>query len=235
LSAQAAAGPSVTVRVSDTGAGIPSHMLDRVFELFAQANHSSARTQTGLGIGLALVRALAELHGGNVRATSGGPSCGSEFIVTLPLLDSSAIELPESVSATPPVNQATLRLLIIDDNEDLASGLATYLAERSGHDVRIAHTGESGIETACEFLPDAVLLDVGLPDIDGYEVARRLRNHDGLEHLPLIGISGFSSEADKERARRAGFDRYFVKPIAYDVLHDVLAAHIAPAAGRATG
>jgi DNA-binding response OmpR family regulator len=105
-------------------------------------------------------------------------------------------------------------------------GLATYLTERSGHDVRIAHTGESGIETAREFLPDAVLLDVGLPDIDGYEVARRLRIQGGLEHLPLIGISGFSSEADKERARQAGFDRYFVKPIAYDVLHDVLAAHI---------
>ncbi|MGH8193736.1 MAG: response regulator [Woeseiaceae bacterium] len=237
LSAETEAGPpaSVTVRVSDTGAGIPLHMLDRVFELFAQANHSAGRTQTGLGIGLALVRALVDLHGGSVRATSAGPARGSEFIVKLPLLDRNAIQLPETESVAPPAIQTALRLLIIDDNEDLATGLATYLSERSGHDVRVAHTGESGIETALEFAPDAVLLDVGLPDIDGYEVARRLRDHGDLDHVPLIGISGFSSEADKERARQAGFDRYFVKPIAYDILHDVLAAHIVPAAGRATG
>lgn len=227
--------PSVTVRVSDTGAGIPEHMLDRVFELFAQADNSGARTQTGLGIGLALVRALVEMHGGTVHATSEGPARGSEFIVKLPLLENPVAQLAEPDAVTVPVMQTALRLLIIDDNIDLANGLAMYLTEKSGHDVRVAHTGESGIETAIEFEPDAVLLDIGLPDIDGYEVARRLRGHDDLEQVPLIGISGFSSEADIKRAKKAGFDHYFVKPIAYDILNDVLAAHIAPAAGRATG
>ena len=236
LSGEIEAGPprAVTVRVRDTGAGIPEEMLDRVFELFTQADHDATRTQTGLGIGLALVRAMADLHGGSVHATSDGPGKGSEFVVRLPLLDEGARRQAEPVAVTPSAPQGGLRLLIIDDNEDLANGLSIYLSERSGHEVRCANTGEAGIALAREFRPDAVLLDIGLPDIDGYEVARRLRAEDTLEHVPLIGISGFSTAADRKRAKRAGFDRYFVKPIAFDKLNDALAEGIAPAAGRAT-
>ena len=236
LSAELDAGPprAVTVRVRDTGAGIPEEMLDRVFELFTQADHDATRTQTGLGIGLALVRAMADLHGGSVHATSDGPGQGSEFVVRLPLLGEGARKQvePAVVASNPP--RCGLRLLIIDDNEDLAKGLSIYLSERSGHEVRCANTGEAGIALAREFKPDAVLLDIGLPDIDGYEVARRLRAEDALEDVPLIGISGFSTAADRKRAKRAGFDRYFVKPIAFDKLNDALAERLTLAAGRAT-
>jgi CheY-like chemotaxis protein len=237
LAAEIEPGPprSVTVRVRDTGAGISEDMLDRVFELFTQADQKETRTQTGLGIGLALVRALADLHGGSVHATSEGPGRGAEFVVRLPLLECEQRSRAEAAVAVPNVPQTGLRLLIVDDNEDLANGLAMYLTEKSGHEVRVAHTGESGIETARDFKPDAVLLDIGLPDIDGYEVARRLRAHGDLDDVRLIGLSGFSSAADKKRAKRAGFDRYFVKPIAFDKLNDVLAGKLAPAAGRAAG
>jgi signal transduction histidine kinase len=237
LAAEIEPGPprSVTVRVRDTGAGISEDMLDRVFELFTQADQKDTRTQTGLGIGLALVRALADLHGGSVHATSEGPGCGAEFVVRLPLLERDQKSRVEAAVAVPNVPQTGLRLLIVDDNEDLANGLAMYLTEKSGHEVRVAHTGESGIETARDFKPDAVLLDIGLPDIDGYEVARRLRAHGDLDDVRLIGLSGFSSAADKKRAKRAGFDRYFVKPITFDKLNDVLAGKLAPAAGRAAG
>lgn len=230
-------GPSrsVTIRVRDTGAGIPEDMLDRVFELFTQADHKDNRTQTGLGIGLALVRALAELHGGSVHAESDGPGKGSEFVVRLPLLERHTITRPQPSAVVPRASSGGLRLLIVDDNEDLAKGLAIYLSEKSGHEVRVAHTGESGIETACAFKPDVVLLDIGLPDIDGYEVARRMRAEGLLQDVPLIGISGFSTAADKRRARSAGFDRYFVKPIAFDKLNDVLAGPIRAEAGRVAG
>lgn len=233
LSAELVDGPSpsVVVRVRDNGTGIAEDMLERVFELFTQADAGGSRTQMGLGIGLALARALAELHGGSIHATSDGPGKGSEFVVRLPVGEPARApvtsEPAEAAAAAGPA--AALRLLIIDDNEDLASGLAMYLSETSGHDVRLAHTGRSGIDAARAFRPDAVLLDIGLPDIDGYEVARRLRGEVGLRRVPLIAISGFSSEADRQRAQRAGFDRYFVKPIAYDVLSDVLSAQVAPA------
>lgn len=228
LSARTDEGPprSVVVRVRDTGAGIPEDMLEEVFELFAQADHSDMRSQAGLGIGLALVRALAELHGGDVYATSDGPDCGSEFVVRLPLLDlERSAPTPAEVEKMPAVApRHAQRLLIVDDNCDLANGLAMYLSERSGFDVRVAYTGRRGVEIALEFRPHAVLLDIGLPDIDGYEVARQLRER--VDRVPLIGISGFSSEQDKRRAKQAGFDRYFVKPIAYEMLQAVLAADL---------
>ena len=237
LSAEREPGPSraIVVRVRDSGAGIPENMLERIFDLFTQADNDDTRTQSGLGIGLALVRALAELHGGSAHAVSGGPGRGSEFVVKLPLIERAAAPQCELQAVPVPARPAALRLLIVDDNIDLARGLATYFTEKSGLDVRVAHTGEGGIRLALSFRPDAVLLDIGLPDIDGCEVARRLREHVNLDHVPLIAISGFSTEADKARARQAGFDRYFVKPVAFEMLHNVLAADIAPATGRAAG
>lgn len=237
LLAELEEGPprNVVVRVKDTGAGIPENMLEEVFELFTQGDSSDMRSQAGLGIGLALVRALAELHGGTVYATSAGRDCGSEFVVRLPLLERPALppDAPEEQPAAAP--RPALRLLIVDDNIDLANGLAMYLRERSGFDVRVAYTGGGGVEVALEFQPHAVLLDIGLPDIDGYEVARRLRDRTALDQVPLIAISGFSSEKDKKRAQQAGFDQYFVKPVAYEMLHEVLAATLSPQRCRKAG
>jgi signal transduction histidine kinase len=237
LSAEAQPGPppTVTVRVKDTGAGIPPNMLECIFDLFTQADSEDTRTQSGLGIGLALVRALAELHGGSVHALSSGPKKGSEFVVTLPLLEGADLPVAATPAAADPAPQPALKLLIIDDNVDLAKGLATFFTQKTGLEVQLAYTGESGIRAAHSFKPDAVLLDIGLPDIDGCEVARRLRAHAGFAGLPLIAISGFSTEADKKRARLAGVDRYFVKPVAFQMLHDVLAGEVAQAADSATG
>jgi signal transduction histidine kinase len=234
LSAEAATvrPPEVIVRVKDSGAGIPPNMLERIFELFTQAENEDTRTQSGLGIGLALVRALAELHGGSVRAVSRGPKQGSEFVVTLPLIECAAAPCQEMQETPPLRDHPALRLLIIDDNVDLAKGLSTYFTAKGGLEVRVAYNGESGIRLAHSFKPDAVLLDIGLPDIDGCEVARRLRAQAGFNHVPLIAISGFSTEADKKRATLAGFDRYFVKPVAFDMLHEVLAGHAAQQAAR---
>ena len=219
--------PTVTIRVKDSGVGIPENMLERIFELFTQAENEDTRTQSGLGIGLALVRALAGLLGGTVHAVSDGPREGSEFIVKLPLLESVTASEPSAEGAAAPTQPAALRLLIIDDNVDLATGLSAYFVDKTGIEVRVAYTGESGIRLAREFRPNAVLLDIGLPDIDGCEVARRLRAESTFHHVPLIAISGFSAEADRKRATLAGFDRYFVKPVAFQMLHDVLAGHAA--------
>jgi signal transduction histidine kinase/ActR/RegA family two-component response regulator len=218
-------GRWAVIRVRDTGAGIESDMLERVFELFAQANPQETRTHTGLGIGLSLVRGLVGLHGGSVWATSDGPGRGSEFVVRLPLLK----VVPEprhahasasaALAAVPP-----LRLLIVDDNVDTATGLAVQLRETGRHIVQLAHTGTEGLAAAKEFEPELVLLDIGLPDIDGFEVARRLRADERFHEVPLIALTGFCGHADRVRAKRAGFDDYLVKPVPYDTLAEVLAA-----------
>jgi signal transduction histidine kinase len=209
------------VRVRDTGAGIAPELLEHVFELFAQANTSKARNQSGLGIGLSLVRGLVELHGGTVWAKSDGPGTGSEFTVRLPIARESVERAPAPV-ASPDV--PPLRLLIVDDNVDTATGLAAHLRESGAHEVRLAHSGEIGLATAAEFAPDLVLLDIGLPDIDGYEVARRLRADTRFKHVPLVALTGYHGEADRVRARLAGFDEYLVKPVPYQMLNTVLAA-----------
>jgi CheY-like chemotaxis protein len=209
------------VRVSDTGAGIAPELLEHVFELFAQANTSKARNQSGLGIGLSLVRGLVELHGGTVWAKSDGPGMGSEFTVRLPISREVTERAPAPV-ASPDV--PPLRLLIVDDNVDTATGLAAHLRESGAHEVRLAHLGETGLSAAAEFAPDLVLLDIGLPDIDGYEVARRLRADARFKHVPLVALTGYHGEADRVRARLAGFDEYLVKPVPYQMLNSVLAA-----------
>lgn len=237
LTATSEAGPPsiVTIRVKDSGSGIPENMLERIFDLFTQAENEDTRTQSGLGIGLALVRALAELHGGSVHAVSNGLQKGSEFVVKLPLLEGVTSPRPKAEAAAVSRQPATLRLLIVDDNVDLAKGLATYFTEKTGLEVQVAYSGENGLRLARLFRPDAILLDIGLPDIDGCEVARRLRKDSAFSKVPLIAISGFSTESDKARAKLAGFDRYFVKPVAFQMLHDVLAGHVATRAKSTTG
>jgi signal transduction histidine kinase len=211
----------VCVRVRDTGAGIAPDLLEHVFELFAQANTSKARNQSGLGIGLSLVRGLVELHGGSVWATSDGPGLGSEFTVQLPIsrVETERATVPAASPDVPP-----LRLLIVDDNVDTATGLAAHLRESGAHQVRLAHSGLDGLAAAEESAPDLVLLDIGLPDIDGYEVARRLRADARFKQVPLVALTGFCADADRARARMAGFDEYLVKPVPYQMLNEVLAA-----------
>jgi len=229
-------GTRVAVRIRDNGEGISPDMLERVFELFTQANTAESRTQTGLGIGLALVRGLVEMHGGEVTATSDGPGHGAEFVVRLPVADA-----PAPKASAPPVQSepatVSLKLLVIDDNVDLAYGLSTYLENTYNHDVRVAHTGKAGLEAAKQFEPDAVLLDIGLPDLDGFEVAQRLRRDLGLDRVPLVALSGFSSDEGRERAELAGVDRYFVKPVQLSALLDALPelwrSRTTPAARRA--
>jgi len=225
-----AAGDQVVVRVRDTGVGLSAELRPRVFDLFVQGDASLARTSGGLGIGLTLVRSLVELHGGRVEAHSAGPGQGSEFVVRLPLSSRSA-----GATRTPPAHAAGnddgrddgqgrgVRVLIVEDREDAAESLAMLL-EVAGHTVRTAPDGLSALDAATEFVPDVVLSDLGLPGIDGFEVARRLRAR-GPECPPLlIAISGYGRDDDRQRSRAAGFDHHLVKPPDAEVLMALLSS-----------
>jgi two-component system CheB/CheR fusion protein len=213
-------GGTGVLRVRDTGIGIAPEMLPRVFDLFVQADRSLARTTAGLGIGLTLVRRLAELHGGTAEAHSAGLGQGSEFIVRLPLTPVPAPRpaAPAS-SAAPP---RSLRVLVVDDAVEIAETLTQLLTDL-GHETRMAHSGAEADEVARAFRPEAVFLDLGLPDHDGYEVARRLRNLDGLDGLLLVALSGYGQEEDLRRAREAGFDLHLLKPVRAADLQNALA------------
>jgi signal transduction histidine kinase/CheY-like chemotaxis protein len=204
--------PFVAIRVRDTGIGIAPELLPTVFDLFTQASRSLDRSQGGLGVGLALVRRLVELHGGTVRAHSDGPGKGSEFVVELPV----AADEPQPVAEQPPApasqqERSSLRVVVVDDNVDGAESLATLLG-LMGHEVRVAHDGPGGIAAVREFGPDLVLLDIGLPGMDGYEVARRLRREPGVGAV-LAAVSGYGRDDDRRMAREAGFAHHFVKPV----------------------
>jgi PAS domain S-box-containing protein len=207
LAAGAAAG-SAEVVVRDTGIGIAGPDLSHVFEPFAQADRTLARAQGGLGLGLALVRGLVEQHGGAVSARSEGPGRGAEFRISLPLA-ASDVASPGRGEEGPASPRS--RILIIEDNADAAQSLAEVLQLR-GHEVRVARDGRSGIEAACALLPDVVLCDIGLPDIDGYAVARALRSNEALKATRLVAVSGYAQPEDQERARQAGFEAHLPKP-----------------------
>ena len=205
-------GEEAVFRVSDTGAGIPPSMLPHIFDLFIQVDQSLDRSQGGLGIGLTLVRRLVEMHGGKVQASSEGPGRGSEFVVRLPLENAEPRPaLSDNGDAVPHPADSHCRVLVVDDNVDAAETLA-MLARLHGHEVRIAHTGPSGLEAARNYHPEIVLLDIGLPGLDGYEVARRLRNEPGGDQILLVAVTGYGREEDRSRARAAGFDHHLIKP-----------------------
>lgn len=199
------------IRVRDHGVGIPEDLLTKVFDLFVQAPSALNRAQGGLGIGLALVHALVDLHGGSAQVSSAGPGQGAEFSVHLPLVVQQA---PQEVPAKPTAthSERLVRVLIIDDNTDSATGLALCL-EGLGYELSCAHSGKEGVMTAKSYRPDVILLDIGLPDIDGCEVARRLREDQTLMDIQLIAMTGYSGEADRNRAEKAGFNHYLVKPV----------------------
>jgi CheY-like chemotaxis protein len=211
----------VEVSVRDTGLGIPTEMLPRVFDMFAQVNRTLGRSQGGLGIGLAVVRRLVELHGGSIEAMSAGEGQGSEFVVRLPLPNAhlSPSVAPERHGAGGRDGTES-RILIVDDNADAAESLAQLLAIK-GHDVRVAYDGASGLSLADAFAPDIVFLDIGMPGLDGYEVARRLRS-DPTRTMRLVALTGYGQEADRRRAEEAGFDGHLVKPLELDDLEAML-------------
>ncbi|MEA3208510.1 MAG: hypothetical protein QOE70_1567 [Chthoniobacter sp.] len=224
LSAERAAGvepPEVIVRVRDDGAGIDPELLPRVFDLFVQATRALDRAHGGLGIGLTLVSRLVKLHGGSVEAHSEGLGQGSEFIVHLPILRHAP--RPATLPAPPPpaARETSRRILIVDDNTDSARSMG-ILQSRRGHVTRVAFTGPGALSVAAEFLPEVVLLDIGLPGMDGFEVARHLRAMPALAGVLLIAMTGYASPEDLLAAKQAGFDEHLVKPVDLEVLRDWL-------------
>ncbi len=218
-------GAWVEIWVRDNGIGIPIDQLPRIFDLFTQAERAGERARGGLGIGLALVHRLVELHGGTVTARSEGPGRGSEFVVRLPRwIDVVPPPCPDdtvtgaAASGTPNVRR---RILIVDDNRDALESLATLL-QMAGHLVQTAHDGEHALSLAPDFQPDLVLLDLGLPKLDGYEVARRIRAAPWGESLVLVALTGWSQEADRRRTRETGFNWHLVKPLDFDALSEFL-------------
>jgi len=210
-------GNDIVIKVRDTGIGIPPEKLPKMFELFAQGDRSLARSEGGLGIGLTLVRSLAEMHGGSVTATSEGPGKGSEFIVRLPAVAARAEEMPRLPAKTPQAIAHRARILVVDDNVDMVRGLVRLL-ELLGHDVQTAYDGPTAVEAARVHRPEFVLLDLGLPGMDGYQVATRLRQEQGSQDAVIIAVTGYGQEDDRCRSREAGFDHHLVKPIDHNVL-----------------
>lgn len=219
-------GTDAVISVRDNGPGIPKALLPHIFELFVQGDRSLDRTQGGLGIGLTFVRLLVERHGGSVQAHSGALGSGSEFVVRLPLvLEERAVQVPEKPSpdATEENRSAAtpLRLLVVDDNVDAAEALCELLS-LDGHDVRCATASDEALELAFSFEPQAMLLDIGLPGMDGYELARRIRGSDVLRESLLVAVSGYGQAQDQRLAKEAGFDHHFTKPVDIHDLRDLL-------------
>jgi two-component system CheB/CheR fusion protein len=210
-------GGEAVLTVRDDGAGIAAQLLPRIFDLFMQADRSLAHAQGGLGIGLSLVRTLIELHGGSVNADSKGINQGSEFILHLPLVSPVQSDAPSDESVTTARQYAARRILVVDDNPDVAESSATMLS-LAGHDVKKALSGRKALEVAKEFQPAVILLDIGMPDLDGYEVARLLRETPELRFTCLIAVSGYDTPADRQRAVHAGFDHHVVKPVTIEAL-----------------
>jgi CheY-like chemotaxis protein len=214
-------GPvQAVVSVRDTGAGMTPDLLARAFDLFTQGPEAAARSQGGLGIGLALVRRLVEIHGGTVEAHSDGPGRGSEFIVRLPL-SSAGGAAPAAAAPTVSVPSPAHNILVVDDNADAAETLALLLRLR-GHDVRVAPDGAAALALVIDYAPDVVLLDLGLPGMDGHEVGRRLRRQPGLDKALVVALTGSGAEEDRRRSRDAGFDHHMVKPVDLEDLERLL-------------
>jgi PAS domain S-box-containing protein len=214
-------GDEAVLRVRDTGVGIAPEVLPRIFDLFTQAERSLDRSQGGLGIGLCLVQRLVELHHGRVEASS-TLGQGSEFVVRLPVMLTSAPRSSSIQNADVEPIGTALRLLVVDDNVDSADTLGLLL-QAAGHDVRTANKGSTVLKEALNYRPDVVLLDIGLPDLDGYEIAKQLRQHPALHDIVLVAVTGYGQEADHRRSQEAGFDHHLVKPVRFGTVRQILA------------
>ena len=217
-------GTDVEIRVRDNGIGIPAELLPRIFDLFTQVDRTSNYSPSGLGIGLALVRRIVEMHGGRIMAHSAGAGGGSEFVIHLPLL-SDAGARPEDHAEVPGSRGApavSRRILLADDNADALESLATVLRLR-GHEVYSAPNGAIALETAARHMPEVALLDIGMPLLDGYEVARRIRAQEWGKSVTLVALTGWGQDSDRRRSQEAGFDTHLVKPLDLDRLTALLA------------
>ena len=213
----------VSISVLDNGIGLPETMLERVFEMFTQVDRTLEKTTRGLGIGLSLAKGLVEMHGGTIEARSDGEGRGSEFVVHLPIAAAAAHESHKGgTRGDRMARTGGHRIVVVDDNEDAADSLAQLLT-LSGNEVRVAHDGEAGIAEAESFQPDVVLLDIGMPKLNGYDVCRRIRAQEWGRDMMLVAMTGWGQAEDQRRSHDAGFDAHLVKPVAYDLLQDLLA------------
>jgi CheY-like chemotaxis protein len=203
----------VVIVVEDSGVGVDPELLPHVFDLFIQADRSLERKQGGLGLGLALVRRLVEMHGGRVEAASEGPGLGSAFTIRLPSLAAEGAEpvAAQEPAAATPAGPAR-RILVVDDHQDSTDSLALFLRLR-GHEVRTAHDGPSALEEIERYRPEVVFLDLGLPGMSGYDVARRVRMKPDLGPLQLVAVTGYGTDGDRQKTRDAGFDVHLAKPV----------------------
>jgi CheY-like chemotaxis protein len=221
-------GDWVTVRIADDGIGIPAHLLTQVFDMFMRVDDSLERAQSGLGVGLSLVKRLVEMHGGTVEVRSDGPGTGSEFTVRLPAEpaatgdESSRVTCGEGDAAGRSLRSG-FRVLVVDDNKDSASSLAAILS-MTGYEARTANDGLEALEIAAEFRPQAALLDIGMPRLNGYETARRMRAAPWGKEMFLVALTGWGQENDRSRSREAGFDDHLVKPVEFAEIRRLLAA-----------
>jgi CheY-like chemotaxis protein len=215
-------GDAVVVRVIDNGIGIATDMLAGVFEMFAQADQSLERTHAGLGVGLTLARRLVELHGGTLTATSEGAGRGSQFIVRLPVAARPAAG-PSAPVRAHVARPSPHRVLVVDDNQDFANSLALILRAQ-GNDVRVAHDGEAALDLVEAWRPDIGFLDIGLPKLNGYDLARALRARAATTDMALVAVTGWGQENDRQRAFAAGFDHHLVKPAETARVLEILAS-----------
>ena len=216
LSARRNGNDEVSVSVRDNGAGIPPDKLDSIFDMFMQVDRSSDRSQSGLGIGLTLVKRLVEMHGGSIEVRSAGEEQGSEFVVQLPIISKPAVvSAPVSREAPEPSSQR--RILIVDDNHDSADSLS-MLFEITGNQTYLAHDGVEALESIEKYHPEVIILDIGLPKLDGYEVCRRVREQPWGKEIVIIALTGWGQEDDRRKSEEAGFNWHLVKPVDYDKL-----------------
>jgi signal transduction histidine kinase/ActR/RegA family two-component response regulator len=210
--------------VRDTGMGITSEVLPRIFEMFTQADRAMSGSPGGLGIGLTLVRRLVQMHGGTITVRSDGRGKGSEFIIGLPMFEDPSPAEVESVTIQKALveKSAPLRILVVDDNQDSADSLG-LLMELLGNEVRVVHDGQKAVDVAKEFQPRVVLLDIGLPTINGYEAARKIREQPWGKQAVMVAVTGWGEDVDRQRSKDAGFDHHLVKPVDLDALTALLA------------
>jgi PAS domain S-box-containing protein len=214
-------GSAGVIEISDNGVGIPAELLPRIFDPFVQGDRTLDRSQGGLGIGLSVVRRLVEMHGGQVAAQSPGLGQGSHLSIRLPLIDPPGVQPDQPAKFT----AARQRILIVDDNQDAADSLALLL-QLDGHETQVVYGSKAALELAQSYHPDVVLLDIGLPEMNGYEVARRLRGLAGLERVRLIALTGYGQAEDQARAQAAGFDDHLMKPVESQALQQALAGFV---------
>jgi CheY-like chemotaxis protein len=212
----------VVVSVKDNGIGIAAEILPRIFEMFSQATPALERSQSGLGIGLSLVKRVVELHGGRVEAHSDGPGQGSEFVVRLPVIIENRVQESAQSDDSESACVAKCRILIVDDLKDSADSLAMLL-RMSGHEVQTAYDGEEAVIAAEKFRPEVVLLDIGMPRLNGYDACRRIREKPWGKSIILIAVTGWGQEDDRRRTEEAGFNGHMVKPVNSRDLMKVLA------------